>query len=218
MCDVARRVGVDRFLHISTDEVYGSIDEGSFAETDPLGPRSPYSASKAGSDLIALSYHTTYGLPVIVTRSSNNFGPVPVPREGHPAVRHQPARRQARCRSTATGCNVRDWCYVEDNCAGVDLVLREGEVGEIYNIGAGNEIPNRELTDRILALARRGDETASSYVDGPARPRPPLLDRHRQGRARSGWTAGSASSTRRSRPRSPGTATTGGGGSRSRPA
>ena len=102
MCDVARHVGVDRFLHISTDEVYGSIEEGSFTETDPLEPRSPYSASKAGSDLIALSYHATYGLPVVVTRSSNNFGPVPVPREGHPAVRHQPARRARRCRSTAT--------------------------------------------------------------------------------------------------------------------
>ena len=93
MCDVARQVEVDRFLHISTDEVYGSIEEGSFVETDRLGPRSPYSASKAGSDLIALSYEETYGLPVLVTRSSNNFGPVPVPREGHPAVRHQPARR-----------------------------------------------------------------------------------------------------------------------------
>ena len=93
MCDVARHVEVERFLHISTDEVYGSIEEGSFVETDRLGPRSPYSASKAGSDLIALSYHETYGLPVVRHPLVEQLRAVPVPREGHPAVRHQPARR-----------------------------------------------------------------------------------------------------------------------------
>ena len=95
LCDVANTVGVGRFLHISTDEVYGSVEEGSSLETDVLAPRSPYSAAKAGSDLIALSYYSTYGLPVVVTRCSNNYGALPVPREGHPAVHHQPARRQA---------------------------------------------------------------------------------------------------------------------------
>ena len=94
MCDVARHIGVERFLHISTDEVYGSIEEGSFVETDPLEPRSPYSASKAGSDLIALSYHSTYGLPVVVTALVEQLRSVPVPGEGHPAVRHEPAGRE----------------------------------------------------------------------------------------------------------------------------
>ena len=162
LCDVARRTGIERFVHISTDEVYGSIEVGSFTEHDILGPRSPYSASKAASDLIALSYRETYGLPVIVTRSSNNFGPYQVPEkviplfvtnllDGHKVPLY------------GDGLNVRDWCYVEDNCAGVDLVLRKGIIGEIYNIGAGNEITNRELTDRLLALCGR-DEGFIEYV------------------------------------------------------
>jgi dTDP-glucose 4,6-dehydratase len=162
LCDVARSIDVERFLHISTDEVYGSIESGSFSELDPLSPRSPYSASKAGSDLIALAYHETYGLPVIVTRSSNNFGPYQYPEkviplfvtnllDGHKVPLY------------GDGLNVRDWCYVEDNCAGVDLVLRKGLVGEIYNIGAGNEVTNRELTDRLIALCGR-DESSIEYV------------------------------------------------------
>ncbi len=150
MCDVARQVGVERFLHISTDEVYGSIDEGSFTETDVLAPRSPYSAAKAGSDLIALAYHETYGLPVVVTRSSNNFGPNQFPEKVIPLfVTNLLEGRKVPL--YGDGLNVRDWCFVEDNCEAVDLVLRKGETGEIYNIGAGNEITNQELTLRILA-------------------------------------------------------------------
>jgi len=163
MCDVARRVGVDRFLHISTDEVYGSIEEGSFTEADRLEPRSPYSASKAGSDLIAMSYRTTYGLPVLVTRSSNNFGPYQFPEKVIPLfVTNLLDGRKVPL--YGDGLNVRDWCYVMDNCAAVDLVLRRGEVGEIYNIGAGNEITNRELTDAILGLLGHGDEMID-YVE-----------------------------------------------------
>jgi dTDP-glucose 4,6-dehydratase len=163
MCDVARRVGVDRFLHISTDEVYGSIDEGSFTEADALTPRSPYSASKAGSDLIALSYLTTHGLPVIVTRSSNNFGPYQYPEKVIPLfVTNLIDGRKVPL--YGDGLNVRDWLYVDDNCAGVDLVLRRGVVGEIYNIGGGNEITNRELTERILALCGAGEDSVE-YVD-----------------------------------------------------
>ncbi|MFM7060935.1 MAG: dTDP-glucose 4,6-dehydratase, partial [Actinomycetes bacterium] len=145
MCDIARKVGVERFLHISTDEVYGSIDEGSFSETDPLGPRSPYSASKAGSDLIALAYHDTYDLPVIVTRSSNNFGPWQYPEKVIPLFTTNLLDGR-KVPLYGDGLNVRDWCFVEDNCAGVDTVLRKGAIGEIYNIGAGNEEPNRFLT------------------------------------------------------------------------
>ncbi len=151
LCDTARHLEVERFLHISTDEVYGSIDVGSFRETDRLGPRSPYSASKAGSDLIALSYHETYGLPVVITRSSNNFGPYQFPEKVIPLFVTNLLEGQ-KVPLYGDGMNVRDWCYVEDNCAGVDLVRREGVVGEIYNIGAGNELPNRELTMKILAL------------------------------------------------------------------
>jgi dTDP-glucose 4,6-dehydratase len=163
MCDVARRVGVERFLHISTDEVYGSIAEGSFRETDPLEPRSPYSASKAGSDLIALSYHSTYGLPVLVTRSSNNFGPYQFPEKVIPLFVTNLLDGK-KVPLYGDGLNVRDWCFVEDNCAGVDLVLRAGTVGEIYNIGAGNEVPNRFLTDSILEILGH-DESMIDYVE-----------------------------------------------------
>jgi dTDP-glucose 4,6-dehydratase len=131
--DTARRVGMERVVHIGTDEVYGSVEVGSSREADPLEPRSPYSASKAGSDLIALSYHHTYGLPVVVTRCTNNF--------------------------------VRDWIFVDDHCAGVQLVLDRGEAGEIYNIGAGNETPNRVLVDKLLALFGVGDEMVEYVTD-----------------------------------------------------
>jgi dTDP-glucose 4,6-dehydratase len=162
--DTARRLEVNRVLHISTDEVYGSIEEpGSFTETDPLGPRSPYSASKAGSDLIALSYHTTYGLPVVVTRSSNNFGPYQYPEKVIPLFVTNLLEGK-KVPLYGDGMNVRDWCYVEDNCIGVDLVLRQGAVGEIYNIGAGNEVPNRFLTDTILELLGH-DESMIDYVE-----------------------------------------------------
>ena len=162
MCDVARTIGVERFLHISTDEVYGSIDRGSFSESDPLGPRSPYSASKAGSDLIALAYHETYGLPVMVTRSSNNFGPYQYPEKVIPLFTTN-LLDGANVPLYGDGGNVRDWCYVGDNCAGVDLVLRAGIVGEVYNIGAGNEITNRDLTTRLLALLG-ADESRIDHV------------------------------------------------------
>jgi dTDP-glucose 4,6-dehydratase len=163
MCDVARRIGVERFVHVSTDEVYGSIEVGSFTESDPLEPRSPYSASKAASDLIALSYHSTYGLPVVVTRSSNNFGPYQYPEKVIPLFVTN-LLEDRKVPLYGDGMNVRDWCYVEDNCAGVDLVRREGTVGEIYNIGAGNEVPNRALTDAILEILGC-DESMIDHVE-----------------------------------------------------
>jgi dTDP-glucose 4,6-dehydratase len=162
--DVARRLEVGRVLHLSTDEVYGSVEQGSSKETDRLEPRSPYSASKAGSDLIALSYFTTYGVPVLVTRSSNNFGPFQYPEKVIPLFVTNLLDGK-KVPLYGDGMNVRDWCYVEDNCAGVDLVLRNGTVGEIYNIGAGNEIPNRELTDRVLGLLGLGEEMIEYVTD-----------------------------------------------------
>ncbi len=164
LCDVARHVEVDRFLHISTDEVYGSIEEGSFVETDRLGPRSPYSSSKAGSDLIALSYEETYDLPVLVTRSSNNFGPYQFPEKVIPLfVTNLLDGRKVPL--YGDGLNIRDWIYVEDNCTGVDMVLRRGEIGEIYNIGGGNETTNRALTEKVLALCGVGDEMIEYVAD-----------------------------------------------------
>jgi len=162
MCDVARHLEVDRFLHISTDEVYGSVEEGSSTEDARLEPRSPYSASKAGSDLIALSYHTTYGMPIVVTRASNNFGPYQYPEKVIPLFVTN-LLDGAKVPLYGDGLNIRDWLYVDDHCAGVDVVLRSGELGEIYNIGGGNEITNRELTERVLALCG-ADESSIEYV------------------------------------------------------
>jgi dTDP-glucose 4,6-dehydratase len=163
MCDVARQLEVDRFLHVSTDEVYGSVEEGSSVETDPLDPRSPYSASKAGSDLIALSYHTTYGMPIIVTRASNNYGPYQFPEKVIPLFTTN-LLDGGRVPLYGDGMNIRDWLFVADHCSGVDVVLRNAEPGEIYNIGGGNEITNRELTDRLIELCGR-DESAIDYVE-----------------------------------------------------
>lgn len=163
VCDVARQAGVHRVVHISTDEVYGSIDVGSFAESDPLAPRSPYSASKAGSDLIALSYVTTHDLPVVVTRSSNQFGPYQYPEKVIPLFVTN-LLDGLKVPLYGDGLNIRDWCYVGDNCRAVDLVLRQGAVGEVYNIGAGNEVTNRDLTDRLLALCG-ADESSITYVE-----------------------------------------------------
>ena len=162
VCDVARRLGVERVLHISTDEVYGSVEVGSSKESDPLDPRSPYSASKAGSDLIALSYFTTYGLPVVVTRSSNNFGPWQYPEKVIPLFVTNLLDGR-RVPLYGDGMNIRDWCYVDDNVAAVDLVLRAGQPGSIYNIAGGNEVPNRLLVDKLLALLG-ADESSVEYV------------------------------------------------------
>ncbi len=161
--DAARELEIGRVVHIGTDEVYGSVEVGSSLETDPLEPRSPYSASKAGSDLIALSYHATHALPVSVTRCTNNFGPYQYPEKAIPLfttnlIDGRPIPLYG------DGLNERDWLYVDDHCSGVHLVLTEGEAGEIYNIGAGNETPNRELVDRLLAAFEVGEEMVT-YVE-----------------------------------------------------
>jgi dTDP-glucose 4,6-dehydratase len=164
VCDVARRLEVGRILQVSTDEVYGSIEKGSFTEADGLTPRSPYSASKAGADLIALSYVTTYGAPVLVARSSNNFGPFQYPEKVIPLfVTNLLDGRKVPL--YGDGLNVRDWCFVADNCAALDTVLRGGEPGEIYNVGAGNELTNLELTQRILALVGADDDMVEHVPD-----------------------------------------------------
>jgi dTDP-glucose 4,6-dehydratase len=162
--DTARRLELGRVVHIGTDEVYGSVAVGSSKEADPLEPRSPYSASKAGSDLIALSYHHTYGLPVTVTRCTNNFGPFQYPEKAIPLFTTN-LLDDKRLPLYGDGLNERDWLYVDDHCAGVQLVLHEGAPGEIYNIGAGNETPNRVLVDKLLALLGKGEESVEYVTD-----------------------------------------------------
>ena len=156
LCDVANTVGIGRFLHISTDEVYGSVEEGSSVETDILAPRSPYSAAKAGSDLIALSYFSTYGLPVVVTRCSNNYGPYQFPEKVIPLFTTNLLDGK-QVPLYGDGLNVRDWIHVEDHNIAAHLVLERGTPGEIYNIGAGNEVTNVELTHRLLELTGRDE-------------------------------------------------------------
>jgi dTDP-glucose 4,6-dehydratase len=164
LMDTARRLGISRVVHIGTDEVYGSVDVGSSRETDALEPRSPYSASKAGSDLIALSYHYTYGLPVVVTRCTNNFGPYQYPEKVIPLFSTNLLDGLA-VPLYGDGMNERDWIHVDDHCAGVYLALHQGIAGEIYNIGAGNETPNRVLVDKLLALTGRGEDLVEYVTD-----------------------------------------------------
>jgi dTDP-glucose 4,6-dehydratase len=160
--DTARQVGVGRVVHVSTDEVYGSVEVGSSKETDPLDPRSPYSASKAGSDLIALSYHHTHALDVVVTRCTNNFGAFQYPEKAIPLFTTN-LLDGLPIPLYGDGMNERDWISVDDHCAGVHLVLQRGASGEIYNIGAGNETTNRALVDKLLALVGC-DERMVEYV------------------------------------------------------
>jgi len=141
--------GIKRFVHVSTDEVYGSINVGSFKETDMLVPSSPYSSSKAGSDLLAQSYYITHKLPVIITRCTNNFGPYQYPEKLIPLfVTNLLEGRKVPV--YGTGQNMRDWIYVLDHCKAVDFVLHNGSVGEIYNIGGGVEKTNLEITEMII--------------------------------------------------------------------
>jgi dTDP-glucose 4,6-dehydratase len=149
LLDSAHRHRIGKFVHVSTDEVYGSIEDGSWSEGEPLEPNSPYSASKAASDLIARSYARTHGLDVSITRCSNNYGPFQFPEKIMPLfvtnlVDGKPVPLYG------DGLYVRDWLHVDDHCRGIHLVLMNGRAGEIYNIGGGTELTNRELTQRLL--------------------------------------------------------------------
>jgi len=162
LLDSALKHTIKRFIHISTDEVYGSISKGSFKETDILTPSSPYSSSKAGSDLLARSYFITHNLPVIITRCTNNFGPYQFPEKLIPLfITNLIENRKVPV--YGTGKNVRDWIYVEDHCKAVDFVLHKGNVGEIYNIGGGAEKTNLEITEKILTMLGK-DDSMMEYV------------------------------------------------------
>lgn len=147
----ALKHGVGRFVQISTDEVYGSIARGSFRERDPIEPNSPYSASKSGADLLARAFHRTYGFPAVITRSSNNYGPRQHPEKFIPLFVTN-AIEGKRLPVYGDGRNVRDWIYVEDNCRAIELVGRKGKVGEVYNVGGGEERRNIDIARRILEL------------------------------------------------------------------
>ncbi len=149
LLEAARKHGVQRFVQISTDEVYGSIDKGFFKESDPLMPSSPYAASKAGADRLAYSYYVTYNLPVVIPRSSNNFGPYQYP-EKLISLFVTNAMDDKALPIYGDGQNVRDWLYVLDNCEAIELVMERGRDGEVYNVGAGNEKSNLEITEFIL--------------------------------------------------------------------
>jgi dTDP-glucose 4,6-dehydratase len=164
-----------RFVQISTDEVYGSIESGSFHEGDPLSPRNPYSASKAGGDRMAYAYGQTYELPVIVTRASNNFGPWQYPEKLIPlfvtnAIDDLPLPLYG------DGRNVRDWLFVDDHCAAVDFLIEHGTNGETYNIGGGNERENREITHKILVLLGKPESLIKRVADRQGHDRRYSLD------------------------------------------
>ena len=167
-----------RFIQISTDEVYGSVPEGSSRETDELRPRNPYSASKAGADRLAYSYWATYGVPVVITRASNNYGPYQFPEKVIPlfvtnAIDDIPVPLYG------DGLNERDWLHVLDHCRAVDLLIDAGEPGEVYNVGGGNHVRNIDLTRQILAILGQAGVADSSGC-GPSRPRSAVLAGHQQ--------------------------------------
>jgi dTDP-glucose 4,6-dehydratase len=155
LLDAALRHGVEPFVHISTDEVYGSVDTGSATERDPVRPSSPYSASKASADLLALAYHRTHGLDVRVTRCSNNYGPRQFPEKVIPLFVTN-LLDGGNVPLYGEGLNVRDWLNVDDHCQGVELVRTQGRVGEIYNLGGGTELSNKDLTALLLKACGAG--------------------------------------------------------------
>ena len=175
LLDAALDAGVDRFVQISTDEVYGEIATGRFEESDPLTPRNPYAASKAGADLLARSYHTTHGLPVVITRTSNNFGP-----RQHTEKLIPKFIRNAAAGETlpvyGDGSNVREWIYVEDNCRAIRSVLADGTAGEIYNIGSDEELTNLEVTHAILDAVGGSEDQIEFVEDRPGHDQRYALD------------------------------------------
>ena len=176
LLQAARRAGVQCFVQVSTDEVYGSLGpSGCFVESSPLRPSSPYAASKAAADLLALSFWTTYHLPVVVTRCSNNFGPYQFPEKVVPLFVTN-ALADELLPLYGDGMNVRDWIYVEDHCAALDLVLRGGRTGEIYNIGASSERSNREVTELILSTLDKPLSLIRYVSDRPGHDRRYALD------------------------------------------
>jgi len=175
LLEAARRYGVERIVQISTDEVYGEIESGRFEENDRLQPRNPYAATKAGADLLARSYHVTYDLPVVITRSSNNYGP----RQHREKLVPKFITRAAVGESLplyGDGTNVREWTYVRDNCRAIQRVIEDGSVGEVYNVGSGEELQNVEVTRRILSAVGASEDLIEFVEDRPGHDQRYALD------------------------------------------
>ncbi len=165
LLDVAKESGIKRFVQISTDEVYGSLGPtGKFREDSQLHPNSPYSASKAAADLLALAYHHTFGLPVIITRCSNNYGPYQFPEKLIPLMIAN-ALENKQLPVYGDGLNIRDWLYVRDHCTAIDLVLMKGKVGEVYNIGGENEWKNIDIVRLLLKIIEKSDSLITFVKD-----------------------------------------------------
>lgn len=175
LLEAVKRFKIPRYLHISTDEVYGSIEKGSFSEGSTLSPNSPYAASKAGGDLLVRAYGKTYNLPVLITRSSNNYGPYQYPEKVIPLFITN-AIQDKKLPLYGDGKNVRDWLYVEDNCEAIDLVLRKGEVGEVYNIGGESERQNIEITKTVLKELGKPENLIDYVKDRPGHDRRYSID------------------------------------------
>lgn len=181
----ARKYGIKRFIQVSTDEVYGSIENGSFTERSQLHPSSPYSASKAAADLLCLAYHKTYGTSVIITRCSNNFGPYQFPEKFIPLVITN-AIEDKPIPVYGDGLNVRDWVFVLDHCRALEAVLEKGKEGEVYNIGAGNEMTNLTLVHTLLKLLGKPESLIQFVTDRPGHDRRYSLDNSKI-RSELGW-------------------------------
>lgn len=175
LLDAALEHDLDLFVQISTDEVYGQILDGEFSEDDPLNPRNPYAATKAGADLLAQSYQTTYDLPVVITRSSNNFGPRQHPEKLIPKLIKR-AKEGEPLPIYGDGENVREWTYVEDNCRAIEAVMKEGEGGEIYNIGSGVELRNIDVAKKIVEGVGSSENLIKFVDDRPGHDRRYALD------------------------------------------
>lgn len=170
LLEAMRKYNSGIFLQISTDEVYGSIEKGSFKEEDPLKPNSPYSASKAGAEMIVRSFYKTYGTPVIITRTTNNFGPYQFPEKLIPLFITN-LIDNIKVPLYGDGMNVRDWIYVEDNCIALDIILHRGRIGEVYNIGAGNEKQNIWITKKIIEIMGKSEDMIEPVTDRPGHDR-----------------------------------------------
>jgi dTDP-glucose 4,6-dehydratase len=176
LLEAAKRFQSEKFLQVSTDEVYGSLGaEGLFTETTPLSPNSPYSASKASADMIAMAYHHTYGLPVVITRCSNNYGPYQFPEKLIPLMILN-SLSDKKLPVYGDGMNVRDWIYVIDHNKAIDLVFEKGRLGEVYNIGASTEMPNIEIIKLILKHLKKTEELIQYVKDRPGHDRRYAID------------------------------------------
>ena len=164
LLDATKKFNIDRMLHVSTDEVYGTIDEGSFYETSPIEPNTPYSASKAGGEMQARAHRITYGTPTLVTRCGNNFGPFQYPEKLIPFFVTRLIDNK-KVPLYGTGLQVRDWVYVMDHCSGIDFVLHNGTLGEAYNVGSDGECTNREMVDRLLKLLDKPESLVKQIED-----------------------------------------------------